>query len=321
MKTRILALLSVVLLSFSYNPSPKPDSKSPVGKTSEKYTGPIIDMHIHSFKEGNPLFGMTHPTTLRGETYKGVSSPAEQRTKTLEQFRKHNIIKAVVTSGESWYKDLPETVLIGGAAMDVEALRKQHQENKLHVIAELAPFYEGILANDPRILPHFEFAQELGLPVGFHILPGGPNNGFHLIPEMLGGMRTYNSNPTQLEDVIVKYPDVKIYIMHGGWPYLEDLKALMYAHPQVYIDISVINWILPKEEFYSFLKSLITAGFGDRIMFGSDQMVWPEVIGVAVETVNSADFLTLEQKEDIFYDNAADFLGLEEGEILKHKNK
>ena len=36
-------------------------------------------------------------------------------------------------------------------------------------------------------------------------------------------------------------------------------------------------------------------------MFGSDQMVWPEAIGMAVEAINSADFLTSEQKADIFY--------------------
>ena len=56
-------------------------------------------------------------------------------------------------------------------------------------------------------------------------------------------------------------------------------------------------------------------------MFGSDQMVWPETIDVAVESVNSADFLKLEQKEDIFYDNAAIFLGLTEEEIKKHKSQ
>lgn len=107
--------------------------------------------------------------------------------------------------------------------------------------------------------------------------------------------------------------------MHGGWPYIEDIKALMYAHPNVYVDIAVVNWILPQEEFNAYLKSLIIAGFGNRIMFGSDQMVWPETIDVAIETVNSADFLSLEQKEDIFYDNAAKFLGFSDEEIAKHK--
>ncbi len=318
MKTRICTLLSVAFLVCCTTKTRK-TSEPTTSKAIEIYKGPIIDMHIHAYDDGHPMFGMTHPPTLRGETYQGVHSAAEQKAKTLAMFQKHNIVKAVVSNGQSWYKDLPETVLIGDAKKPVEALRKQHEDGKLHVIGEMAPFYRGILANDPVVLPYFELGQELDLPVGFHIFPGGPNYGIHLVPEMLGGMRTYNANPLQLEDVLVKYPDVRIYIMHGGWPYIDDVKALMYAHPEVYIDIAVLNWILPKEEFYNYLKSLIASGFGDRIMYGSDQMVWPELVDIAIESVNSADFLTLDQKEDIFYDNAARFLGLTEEEIKKHK--
>lgn len=38
---------------------------------SEVYAGPIIDMHLHAFTDASPLLGMTHPPTLRGETYEG----------------------------------------------------------------------------------------------------------------------------------------------------------------------------------------------------------------------------------------------------------
>ena len=321
MKIQIFTLLVVVFLSVSCNNQTKEKSNILDRKNSENYKGPIIDMHIHAFTEGNPMFGMTHPPTLRGETYKGVASATEQKEKTFEKFQKHNIVKAMVSNGQLWLDDLPETILIGNADKGIDALRNQHQEGNLQVIAEMAPFYSGILADAPSILPYFELAQELNIPVGFHIFPGGPNYGFHIMPEMLGGMRTYNANPLQLENVLVKYPNLKVYIMHGGWPYVDDIKALMYAHPNVYVDVAVVNWILPQEEFNSYLKTLINSGFGNRIMFGSDQMVWPETIDIAVETVNSTDFLTLEQKEDIFYDNAAKFLGLTDDEIKKHKNQ
>lgn len=321
MKTHISILFAFVFLSVSCNNQTKDKPTSFASKNSETYKGPIIDMHIHAFNEGNPMFGMSHPPTLRGATYDGVISATEQKVKTLEKFQKHNIVKAMVSNGHLWFDDGNETILIGGANKSIDELRKQHQDGKLHVIGEMAPFYAGILANEPSIMPYFDLAQELDIPAGFHIFPGGPNYGFHLMPEMLGGMRTYNANPLQLEDVLVKYPNLKVYIMHGGWPYVEDIKALMYAHSNVYVDLAVVNWILPQEEFNAYLKSLINAGFGDRIMFGSDQMVWPQTIDVAIETVNSTDFLTLEQKEDIFYDNAAKFLGLTDEEIKKHKSQ
>jgi len=46
-------------------------------------------------------------------------------------------------------------------------------------------------------------------------------------------------------------------------------------------------------------------------MFGSDQMVWSDRIEKTVESIEQADFLTAQQKEDIFYNNAARFLRLE----------
>ena len=82
---------------------------------------------------------------------------------------------------------------------------------------------------------------------------------------------------------------------------LDQMIDLLYAHPQVYVDVSNINWFLPRSEFHPYLQRLVQAGFARRIMFGSDQMLWPEAVGWAVEGVESATFLTAEQKRDIFY--------------------
>jgi uncharacterized protein len=60
---------------------------------------------------------------------------------------------------------------------------------------------------------------------------------------------------------------------------------------------------------------LVEAGFGKRIMFGSDQMVWPKAIEVAIENIEAATFLSQEQKRDILFNNAARFLRLSEKEI------
>jgi predicted TIM-barrel fold metal-dependent hydrolase len=59
---------------------------------------------------------------------------------------------------------------------------------------------------------------------------------------------------------------------------------------------------------------MFAAGLGKRIMFGTDQMRWPEAIGMAIESIESADFLTEQQKRDVFYHNAARFLRVERAE-------
>ncbi len=315
--TQILCLLVCVLVGCSTNPG----KEGPRQSADSVYRGPIIDMHVHALTDNNPLLGLEHPPTLRGETYRGVTTAAEQKEETLAQMRKHNIVKAMVENGQLWLDEAPDAILVGGAFLPVDALREQHQQGQLQIIAELAPFYAGKLATDPTVMPYFQLAEELDIPVGFHILPGGPNYGFHLpiVPELMAPMRIYNADPLQLEGVIVQHPDLRIYIMHGGWPYVEDVKALMYAHPNVYVDIAVINWVLPEKELHRYLQALIDAGFGDRIMYGTDQMSWPQTFDVAIDTVNSADFLSWEQKEDIFYDNAATFLGFTQSQIDQHK--
>ena len=65
-------------------------------------------------------------------------------------------------------------------------------------------------------------------------------------------------------------------------------------------------------------KGLIDNGLGKRLMYGSDQMIWPEVIGETIEAIEDADFLTEEQKRDILYNNAARFLRLSAEQIAAH---
>jgi predicted TIM-barrel fold metal-dependent hydrolase len=47
-------------------------------------------------------------------------------------------------------------------------------------------------------------------------------------------------------------------------------------------------------------------------------MYWPEAIGLGIDAVETADFLTKKQKRDIFYNNAARFLRLSAEEMERH---
>jgi predicted TIM-barrel fold metal-dependent hydrolase len=56
-------------------------------------------------------------------------------------------------------------------------------------------------------------------------------------------------------------------------------------------------------------------------MFGSDQMVWPDALEFAIESVETAAFLSPEQRRDILYDNAARFLRLDDEQIARHHGR
>lgn len=72
------------------------------------------------------------------------------------------------------------------------------------------------------------------------------------------------------------------------------------------MDISFIDWQMPRSLFYAYLEGLIEYGFGKRIMFGTDQN-WPDAIPVAIEGIDAAPFLSPKQKKDIFHSNAVRF--------------
>ena len=102
-----------------------------------------------------------------------------------------------------------------------------------------------------------------------------------------------------------------MFVENSGAPFLDEMIAMMYQYPQLYGDLSTITWIIPRSAFHRYVEALVRAGLGNRLMFGSDQMRWPEKIDEAIEAIEEADYLTAAQKRDIFYNNAARFLRLE----------
>lgn len=87
--------------------------------------------------------------------------------------------------------------------------------------------------------------------------------------------------------------------------------AMVFAYPQLYVDVGILDYAYPEADFYLYLKRLVGAGMEEWIMFGSDNMVWPDAIGVAIERIKRAPFLSERQKRLILHDNVARFLRIE----------
>jgi len=208
-------------------------------------------------------------------------------------------------------------------AIDWDALENPSPKNfrraildgKTKVAHEVGPQYSGKLVTDKSLDRYFAIAEEYDIPVGIHLGEGPTGGANHPFTR---DYRVSITSALQLDELLIKYPKLRVYVEHFGSPLVEDTIALLYSFPQVYVDISQNNWGFPRKHFYRQLEMLIDAGFESRIMFGSDQMIWPETIRIAIQTIEEAPFLSEQQKRDIFYTNAARFLRLTDEEIAAH---
>jgi predicted TIM-barrel fold metal-dependent hydrolase len=76
-----------------------------------------------------------------------------------------------------------------------------------------------------------------------------------------------------------------IFGMVSGEP---DPRALLFTHPQVHVDSARIVHTEPRPAFRRVLLGIVEAGHGDRVLFGSDRMIWPGVIEPAIQAIEEA---------------------------------
>ena len=309
---------------------------------------PIIDMHMHALsadEQGPPPMGMCTPFEefpewdqrkaygdifmdrfKRPQCKDPVWSPTtdeglmRETLAIMSRLNIYGVLSGPYEHSAKWRKAAPRRFFPGfsfGNPKEVspQRLEQLYRSGELAVLGEVTTQYQGIEPTDPRLEPYWALAEKLDIPVQLHVGTGP----FGVIYMGAGGYRARLHSALSIEEVLVKHPKLRIYLAHAGYPMIDDLLTLMYAHPQVYVDTGVIIFTQPRAAFYRYLQRIVEAGFGKRVMFGSDQMVWPGVIERSVSVVNDAPFLTAQQKRDILYDNAARFLRLTPQQIAAHR--
>jgi len=273
---------------------------------------PIIDVHVHAYADG-PRLRAREINPLTGKP-SAVADGASHRAATISELRRLGVVRALVSGGN---RQAAEAMVSAGGARtlfayqlddiptpaDLQAIRDLHRAGRIASISEVDPQYEGVAPNDPRLEPLWALAEELDLPVGFHI-GGGPAD---MIRKGSPNHRTAIGNPLLIEEVIARHPKLRLFLMHMGFPFGDATEALMHSYSNVYADLGAIHWAERRPWFHAYLKRMMVAGLGDRIMFGSDQMTSPEAIGQSIDAYREADYLTDAQRRAIFFDNAVRF--------------
>lgn len=303
-----LALLATLAAWPQAGKAPRPQRK-------------VIDVHLHALPAnffGPP--GLPNPKT--GAPSAATTDEAIMRA-TLAALEKYNVVKAVASGPlgvvAKWRAAAPERIVpspslfVGpGPGPTPFELRTLHRDGAIGAIGEVGAQYAGLTLADPPVEAYLSLADELGLPLLLHTGFGPPAAPYTGTPKYRAAL----GNPLLTEDALVRHPNARVSLMHAGFPFLEETIAVLHAHPQVYADLAVINWALDRREFHEYLRRLMLhSGHGcdipKRLMFGSDQMIWPEAVGMAIEGIESAPFLTTQQKQDVLCNNAARFLRLD----------
>ena len=300
---------------------------------------PVIDVHLHAFpadflgappqsvcapferwvafdpRADIPEQPARNPDSCR-EPLPSPETDEELMRCTLEELERLSVVGVLngpLPVVDRWKAAAPDRLLLPGLLFNVvdgpspEEFRELARSGRVAVLGEVLNQYAGIAPNDSLFEPYLAIAEELDIPVAIHLGPGPPGTAYRGTP----AYRARFGSPLLLEDVLVRHPRLRIWAMHAGWPLGDEMVEVLYAHPQLHVDVGILSWGYPRAEFHAYLKRLIDAGFVDRILFGSDQMLWPQTIERAIAGIETADFLTEEQKRMILHDNATRFLGLD----------
>jgi predicted TIM-barrel fold metal-dependent hydrolase len=295
---RYSILLLATLATGCRSPNPTPPKHQPV-----------IDVHLHAF-------GTDWVNYFRDTSWfpPGRATNSDSlREQTLRLLQESGVRKAVASGIDQsivsrWHAAAPDRLipaLVLTLETPLDTVRARVKNGTIQVLGEAIWQYQGLPPDDRRLEPFWALAEELDLPLGIHLGPGPPG----IQREM--PFRAGLGDPLALEAVLARHPRLRVWVMHAGWPLADRMVALLQSFPQVYVDIALINGMLPPAEFESYLRRLVNAGFGRNIMYGSDQALWPAAIPSTIKTIQSAEFLTEDQKQDILCANAARFLRLD----------
>jgi hypothetical protein len=278
---KVIFFLLIACVSFS----PKLDDRQKV-----------FDVHIHGSKDLSTQLRVLKEAGV----YKAAISSSWDLQNSYRDKSKINLLFGLMLpcpNGKVPYSLQP----CYGDGQDLPSpgwVETQIKEKKINFFGEILSQYYGISSSDTSLSPYYALAEKYGLPVGIHTGGAGPNHGSPNFRMELG-------NPLLMDQLLSRFPKLKVWIMHSGDQYFNEAVSVMQKSKQVFADISVISNpdIVSFERFSIIVKTFIDAGLEDRLMFGTDNGNIEKIIA----SVKGLPFLSKKQLDKIFYQNAETF--------------
>ena len=159
----------------------------------------------------------------------------------------------------AFVREFPDT-LIGFAGCDpykgTKALKDlENAVNNLGLRGiGITSFLDRLHPNDKKYFPIYKLAQELQIPVNIH---SSVNFDSTSVMEL--------AHPKYIDEVAVRFPDLRIIIRHAGWPWVLEAIAVAWRHENVYLDTSAISPKYLHNDLLRYMDSVLQ----DKVLFGT----------------------------------------------------
>lgn len=161
--------------------------------------------------------------------------------------------------------------------------------------AAIDPYLAQMYANDARYYPTYSKCCELDIPL---VITTGPAT---LVPSAV----IDHVAPRYIDFVARDFPELKIIISHGGYPWVNEAIFVAQRNANVYLDLSEYEFFPMAEAYFKAAENLIS----DKILYASAHPF--QDFRDALKNYEGLDF-TPEVREKIMYGNAARILRLGE---------
>ena len=268
------------------------------------------------------------PETLSGiansAMFKGLCATIDfdkMKAQTLEEvvadLVKHHVVKAVITGRDcettfasksnnpsviDFISKFPDQ-FFGFAGVDPHKGMRGIYELKSLVAdkgfkgAAIDPYLAQIYVNDAKYYPIYAKCCELDIPV---VITTGPAT---LVPNTV----IDHVAPRYIDFVARDFPELKIVVSHGGYPWVNEMIMVTQRNANVYLELSEYEFFPQSEAYLQAINTLIS----DKVVFASAHpFVDFRVALKNYETISLKD----DVREKIMYKNAARILKIADTE-------
>ncbi len=170
--------------------------------------------------------------------------------------------------------------------------------------AAIDPYLAQIYVNDAKYYPLYAKCCELDVPM---VITTGPAT---LVPNAV----IDHVAPRYIDFVARDFPELKIVVSHGGYPWVNEMIIVAQRNENVYLELSEYEYFPLSEAYIHAVNTII----GDKVMYASAH---PFVdFKDALRNYEKLPFKP-EVREKVMYKNAARLLGLEAAETAAADNR